>query len=78
LAAVGNAGVTDVRPGQPPDVTRFALGAALLAALGLLLLWAVLVLWASSKSPTALPLLTVPGMFLGAAAFFACPAWSRR
>jgi hypothetical protein len=70
--------VTGERGGQPPDVTRFALGAALLAVLGLLSLWAVLVLWASSKSPTALPLLTVPGMFLGAAAFFARPAWPRR
>jgi hypothetical protein len=59
-------------------MARFAQAAALLAVLGLFSLWAVFVLWASSKSPTALPLLTVPGMFLGAAVFFACPGWSRR
>jgi len=65
----------------PPrrDPGRSLLPAAtLMVVLALLALWAVFVLWASSKSPEVLPYLTVPGALLGAAAFLGYPAWSRR
>jgi hypothetical protein len=68
------------RPYDPPSSPNRGLvqASAVLTALGLLALWAVFVLWASSKSPVVLPCLTVPGMLLGAAAFLAFPSWSRR
>jgi hypothetical protein len=66
----------DPAPRWPVD-RGIALGAALLALFGVLALWAVFVLWGSRNASTALPLLAVPGLLFGAAAFLGYRARSQ-
>jgi hypothetical protein len=66
----------DRQPRDPVD-RGLALGAGLLALFGVLALWAVFVLWGSRNASTALPLLAVPGLLFGAAAFLGYRARSQ-
>jgi hypothetical protein len=65
------------RSGRAPVDRGLVLGAGLLALFGVLGLWAVFVLWGTGTASTALPLLAVPGLLFGAAAFLAWRARSQ-